>query len=233
MGGVAQSELAATVTKGRGFGFLGVVREPLDLIASEVSALRARGIEHFGLNLILRATDPALLEEQVSACCIDLGVPVVDLFWDVALKLVVRLRAAAIIVVCQVGSRAEAQAVAQAGAQVLIAQGVEAGGHVRGDRPVHELVPEIVAETGLPVLAAGGLADGVDLAAVLSLGAHGGVFGMALIATPKSFACDYHKRRLIDACDEDTVLTDAFHINWPRGAKVRVIANRRDARGAR
>jgi NAD(P)H-dependent flavin oxidoreductase YrpB (nitropropane dioxygenase family) len=70
LGGVAQSELAATVTKGRGFGFLGVVREPVDLIASELSALRARGIERFGVNLIPRTTDPALLEEQVSACCI-------------------------------------------------------------------------------------------------------------------------------------------------------------------
>ena len=76
---------------------------------------------------------------------------------------------------CQVGSRAEAQAVEQAGAQVLIAQGVEAGGHVRGDRPLHELLPKIAAETGLPVLAAGGLVDGADLATVLALGAQGAV----------------------------------------------------------
>ena len=224
MGGVARSELVAAVTEGGGFGFLGMVREPVDLIRSEVSALRAHGIERFGVNLIPRATDPALLEAQVSAC-IDLGVPVVGLFWNVALKLVARLRAAGVVVVCQVGSRAEAQAVEQAGAHVLIAQGVEAGGHVRGDRPLHELVPEIVAETRLPVFAAGGLADGADLATMLSLGAQGAVFGTALIATPESFAHDYHKRRLIDACDEDSVLTDAFHINWPRGAKVRVLAN--------
>ena len=86
-------------------------------------------------------------------------------------------------------------------------------------------MPEIVAETGLPVLAAGGLVDGADLATVLSLGAQGAVFGTALIATPESFAHGYHKQRLIDAGDGDTVLTDAFHINWPRGAKVRVLAN--------
>ncbi len=224
MGGIARSELVAAVTEGGGFGFLGMVREPVDLIRAEATALRARGIQRFGVNLIPRATDPALLEAQVSAC-IDLGVPVVGLFWDVALKLVARLRAAGITVVCQVGSRAEAQAVEQAGAQVLIAQGVEAGGHVRGDRPLHELVSEIVVETGLPVLAAGGLAGGADLATVLSLGAQGAVFGTALIATPESFAHPYHKQRLIDAGDGDTVLTDAFHINWPRGANVRVLAN--------
>jgi len=224
MGGVARSELVAAVTEAGGFGFLGMVREPVPLIVSEVSALRARGIERFGVNLVPAATNPTLLEAQVSAC-IDLNVPVVGLFWDVPLGLVARLRAAGITVVCQVGSRAEAQAGEQAGAAIIIAQGVEAGGHVRGDRPLHELVPEIAAETALPVLAAGGLADGADLATMLSLGAQGGVFGTALIATPESYAHDYYKQRLIDAEDEDTVLTDAFHLNWPRGAKTRVLAS--------
>ena len=115
----------------------------------------------------------------------------------------------------------------QAGAQVLIAQGVEAGGHVRGYRPLHELLPEIAAETGLPVLAAGGLVDGADLATVLSLGAQGAVFGTALIATPKSFAHSYHKQRLIEAGDGDTVLCDAFHINWPRGEPARLATTAR------
>ena len=108
---------------------------------------------------------------------------------------------------------------------MLIAQGIEAGGHVRGDRPLYDLIPEIVDETKLPVLAAGGLVDGADFATVLSFGAQGAVFGTALIATPQSFAHGYHKQRLIDAQDGDTVLTDAFHINWPPGAKVRALAN--------
>lgn len=224
MGGVARSELVAAVTEAGGFGFLGMVREPVAMIHSEVSALRRRGLERFGVNLIPAATDSALLEAQISAC-IDLNVPVVGLFWDISLKLVARLRAARIIVACQVGSPAEAQTVEQAGAQIIIAQGIEAGGQVRGDRPLHDLLPEIVAETALPVVAAGGLADGADLATVLSFGAQGALFGTALIATPESYAHDYHKQRLIDAKEEDTLLTDAFHINWPRGAKVRVLAN--------
>lgn len=224
MGGVARSELVAAVTEAGGFGFLGMVREPVDLIHSEVAALRARRIERFGVNLIPAATDAMLLEAQISAC-INLSVPVIGLFWDTPLTLVSRLRAAGVIVVCQVGSRAEAQAVEQAGAQALVAQGVEAGGHVRGDRPLYDLIPEIVEETKLPVLAAGGLVDGGDLATVLSLGAQGAVFGTALIATPESFAHDYHKQRLVDAKIGHAVLTDAFHINWPSGAKVRVLAN--------
>ena len=232
MGGVARSELVAAVTEAGGFGFLGMVREPVPLIRSEVAALRARKIERFGVNLIPASTDATLLEAQVAAC-IELGVPVISLFWDLSLKLVARLRAAGIIVVCQVGSAAEAQAAEEAGAQVLIAQGIEAGGHVRGDCPLFDLLPEIAARTALPVLAAGGLADGADLAAVLSLGAEGAVFGTALIATVESFAHDYHKQCLVAASGDDTVLTDVFHVNWPRGAKVRVLANSvtRGARG--
>jgi nitronate monooxygenase len=224
MGGVARSELVAAVTKGGGFGFLGMVREPVELIRAQVSALRTQGIEQFGVNLIPNATEPGLLEAQVSAC-IELGVPVVGLFWGADAQLVARLRAAGIVAVCQIGSRTEARDAERAGAQALIAQGVEAGGHVRGERPLRKLIPEVLADTALPVLAAGGLADGADLAAVLSLGAQGAVFGTALIATPEAFAHDYHKQRLIEANGGDTLLTEAFHINWPRGAKVRVIAN--------
>jgi nitronate monooxygenase len=224
MGGVARSELVAAVTKGGGFGFLGMVREPVTLIRSEVEALRELGVERFGVNLIPAATERALLEAQILAC-LELNVPVVGLFWDVAPSLVRRLRDAGIIVACQVGSLDEARAAEDAGAQILIAQGVEAGGHVRGNRPLSELLPEIAEQTNVPVLAAGGLGDGADLVTALSLGAQGGVFGTALIATSESFAHDHHKRRLVDADGEDTVLTDVFHINWPLGAKVRVLAN--------
>jgi nitronate monooxygenase len=224
MGGVARLELIAAVTKAGGFGFLGMVRAPVTLIRSEVEALHARNVQRFGVNLTPAATDRALLDAQVLAC-IEFGVPVVGLFWDVPLPLVQRLRDAEIIVVCQVGSLAEARAVEHAGAKVLIVHGVEAGSHVRGDTPLHELLPEIAEQTDVPVLAAGGLTDGTDLAMVLSLGAEGGVFGTALIVTPQSFAHDYHKQRLVDADGEETVLTDAFHVNWPRGATARVLAN--------
>lgn len=224
MGGVARAELAAAVADAGGFGFLGMVREPVALIRSEVAALRARGITRFGVNVIPAATDPVLLDAQVAAC-LELAVPVIGLFWNLDAVLVQRLRAAGVVVVCQVGAVDEARAAEQAGAQALIVQGVEAGGHVRGTRPLLELLPEIVAVAEAPVLAAGGLADGADLATVMALGAQGGVFGTALMATHESFAHDHHKQRLVSARDGDTRLTEAFHLNWPRGAKVRVLAN--------
>lgn len=224
MGGVARNELVTAVSRAGGFGFLGMVREPVERIRAEVQAVRAAGVERFGVNLIPGGTDPALLDAQIETLIV-LAVPVVGLFWDVPAALVGRLRAAGLRVVCQVGSADEARAAQQAGADALIAQGVEAGGHVRGERPLHALLGELVPAVSVPVLAAGGLADGADVATVLALGAQGAVFGTALIATPESFAHDFHKRRLIDACAEDTLLTQDFHINWPAGAKVRVLAN--------
>lgn len=224
MGGVARAELVTAVSRAGGFGFLGMVREPIERIRAEVAAVRAAGVEHFGVNLIPAGTDPALLAAQIETL-IALAVPVVGLFWDVPAPLVGRLRAAGLRVVCQVGAVDEARAAEAAGADALIAQGVEAGGHVRGDQPLHALLGELLPAVSVPVLAAGGLADGADVATVLALGAQGAVFGTALIATEESFAHDYHKQRLVTATAADTLLTEDFHINWPPGAKVRVLAN--------
>jgi nitronate monooxygenase len=224
MGGVARSELVAAVTEAGGFGFLGMVREPVELIRAEVGQLRASNIARFGVNLIPAATPPDLLNAQIDAC-IELKVPVVALFWDLSTETVRRLRLAGITVVCQIGSVHEAIAAADAGCGAIIAQGCEAGGHVRGDSPLELLLPDVVAAVDCPVLAAGGIGDGSDVASVMALGAEGVVLGTALLATDESFAHSYHKERLIAAKDSDTVLTDVFHINWPPGAKVRVLTN--------
>jgi nitronate monooxygenase len=103
-----------------------MVREPVALIRSEVAALRGRGMERFGVNLIPAATDAALLEAQISTC-LELLVRVMGLFWDMPITPVQRLRDAGIVIVCQVGSLPEAHAVEHAGAQVVIAQYIEAG----------------------------------------------------------------------------------------------------------
>jgi nitronate monooxygenase len=223
MGGVARSELVAAVTQAGGFGFLGMVRESPDLIRAEIEAVRSRTTRPFGVNLVPAATKPARLDAELDAC-IQARVHAVALFWDLSVETVQRLRGAGILVVCQVGSRAEAVAAAAAGADILIAQGLEAGGHVRGRTALHTLLAEVVAAVDIPVLAAGGITDGADLAAAMALGAQGGVVGTAFLATTESFAHDYHKRRVVDA-DGATVHTEAFHINWPEGAAVRVLPN--------
>ena len=115
----------------------------------------------------------------------------------------------------------------------MIAQGFEAGGHVRGTSPLADLVAEVVARLDVPVLAAGGIVDGKGLAAALRRGAQGAVIGTGFLATQESFAHDYHKTRLVESKSGDTVHTEAFHINWPKGAAVRVLPEQRDARRTR
>jgi nitronate monooxygenase len=126
MGGVARSELVTAVTNAGGFGFLGMVREPPSLIRQEVEAVRLATSRRFGINLISAATDSDLLERQLRMC-IDLAVPVVALFWELVPGVVERLCDAGILVVYQVGSAKEGELVQRAGAQILIAQGIEAG----------------------------------------------------------------------------------------------------------
>ena len=224
MGGVARSELVAAVTKAGGFGFLGMVRESPLLIASEIAAVRAATDRDFGVNLIPAATKPDLLEAEI-AVVLAHRVPVVCLFWDLSANLVKRLRDAGILVVCQIGSPREAEEAEAVGAQILIAQAVEAGGHVRGTIPRRELVRDVVKAAQIPVLAAGGMHSGRDLIEMLDLGAQGIVLGTALLATEESFAHAYHKQRIVEAEPGDTIRTQDFHVNWPRGAHVRVLAN--------
>ncbi len=224
MGGVARFELALAVTRARGFGFLGMVREPPELIRREVEAMRRGTPRPFGVNLIPAATPPDLLEAQVRTC-IELRVQVMALFWDLRPDLVRRFCDAGMVVICQVGSAGEGRAAEGAGADALIAQGVEAGGHVRGTTPLRTVLSELVPSCSVPVLAAGGMVDGRDLVDVLRLGAQGVVIGTAFVAAPESFAHDYHRQRIVEAASGDTILTDMFHINWPIGAPVRVLKN--------
>jgi nitronate monooxygenase len=223
MGGVARSELVAAVTEAGGFGFLGMVRESPRLIHREIAAVRARTARPFGVNLIPAATDPELFEAELNAC-LDARVHAVALFWDVSRETVKRLRGEGMLAACQVGSVAEAISAEDAGADILILQGVQAGGHVRGVTPTADLLAAVAPAVAAPVLAAGGLADGRDLAAMLALGAQGAVFGTAFLATEESFAHTYHKQRIVEASG-DTVRTQAFHLNWPPGAYVRVLPN--------
>ncbi|WDR06902.1 nitronate monooxygenase [Devosia rhodophyticola] len=228
MGGVSRSELVAAVTAAGGFGFLGMVREPVALIEQEIADLRQRGVNNFGVNLIPAATEPRLLTAQVDAC-IRLGVPTVGLFWDIDRAVIERCKKAGIKVVYQIGSTAEAIAAAEAGADIIIAQGQEAGGHVRGTQHLHRLLSEVVEAVNVPVAAAGGMATGRDLICAMALGAQGMVMGTALMATRESFAHPFHKQALLDAAAGDTRLTTRFHVNWPPGAAVRVLKSALEA----
>jgi len=224
MGGVARADLVAAVSAAGGFGFLGMVRESAERIHGEIAAVREATTREFGVNLIPAATDPDLLMSELAAVIVE-RVAAVTLFWDLRPEVVRRLREAGCLVLCQVGSVREGQEAQAAGAHIAIAQGIEAGGHVRGLTPLAELVPAMVARLGIPILAAGGIVNGAGLAAALGWGAQGVVIGTGFLATRESFAHDYHKRRILEAKPGETVHTEVFHVNWPRGAAVRVLPN--------
>ncbi|MDP0926376.1 nitronate monooxygenase [Paracoccus onubensis] len=224
MGGVARWELAAAIAEAGGYATLGMVREDPALIASEIKALRAATDRPFAVNLIPSATDPELLDAQIQ-CCLDLGIDAFSFFWDVMPEIIERVKAAGCLVLHQVGTLDAASKAEKAGVDVLIAQGVEAGGHVHGRSAGLELARSVRAGSKLPVALAGGISTGRDLATALMAGLDGVQCGTAFLATDESFAHDYHKTRVTSATGEDTILTDAFVLNWPKGAAVRVIAN--------
>ncbi|WP_138934322.1 NAD(P)H-dependent flavin oxidoreductase [Roseovarius arcticus] len=224
MGGVARWELSAAVANAGGFPSLGMVRESPELITSEVTALRAATDRPFAVNLIPAATDPALLDAQITRC-LELGVTAFSFFWDVMPNVVGRIKNEGALVLHQVGTADQARKAEAAGADVIIAQGIEAGGHVHGRMGSFALAEAILARTRLPVVVSGGISTGRGLASALALGAQGVQCGTAFLATNESFAHTDHKQRVVDADGDDTVLTDVFVLNWPKGAAVRVIAN--------
>ncbi len=227
MGGVARSGLAAAVANAGGFPVMGMVREPVALIEREVAALRAatRADLHFAINLIPGSCEPALLRAAVAAC-LRLKVPAMVLFWEVDRELVRRLKGEGVQVIHQVGSCRDAEAALEAGCDALVAQGVEAGGHVRGEVSTFALLPEVVALAGdVPVAASGGIASGAGLVAALALGAQAVSLGSAFLATTESFAHPHHRQRVVEARAEDTLRTTVFARNWKITAPVRVLPN--------
>ena len=224
MGGVARSELAAAVANAGGFPTLGMVREAPSLIAPEIRAYRRLSNRPFAVNLIPAATDPDLLDQQIETC-LAMEVAVFSFFWDVVPEAIARVKTAGALLLHQVGTLRAAREAEAAGADVLIAQGRDAGGHVHGRIPTFELLPAVLDTTALPVVASGGISNGKGLARALSFGAQGVQCGTAFLATAESFAHDYHKQRVVTARGEDTVLTDGFVLNWPKGSVVRVLRN--------
>ena len=224
MGGVARSELAAAVCEAGAYGCLGMVREKPNLITREIAAVRQRTSRPFGVNLIPAATDPVLFDEELAAC-LEAKVHALVYFWDVVPQAVAKAKSAGCRVLYQVGSLEQAIAAEAAGADAVIVQGVEAGGHVHGHVTSLVLLPQVARALRVPVIGSGGFASGASLVAALALGAEGIHCGTAFIPADESFAHDIHKDKVIEATSRETVHTDAYAINWPPDSPVRVIVS--------
>src|SRR5262245_7821144 len=220
-GGTAGSELAAAVSEAGGLGLLGMGGVPAPAIREQIRDTRTRTSKPFGVGLLL----PMLQGGEVEAC-IEERVPVLLLFWGEMAPHVALAKRAGVRVFAQVGSVAEAKAAAAAGVDAIVAQGFEAGGHVRGTFSLAALVPAVVqAVAPLPVVAAGGIANGRGLVAALGLGAQAALMGTRFVASEESRAASEYKQRVVRARAEDTVHTKLFDIGWP-DATHRVLRNR-------
>jgi NAD(P)H-dependent flavin oxidoreductase YrpB (nitropropane dioxygenase family) len=225
MGGVARAELVAAVSNAGGLGMLGMVRMPPDFIREQIRQTRALTQRPFGVNLVPPVVTASSFEAQLEVC-LEERVPVVSLFWCDPAPFVERCHAAGILVMLQVGSLEEARHAAAAGVDLIVAQGVEAGGHVRGQTGLLPFLATVVdAVSPVPVIAAGGIVDGKGLAAVLALGAEGVWVGTRFVASKESEAHPEYKKRLLGAAATDTVYTEAFHVGWPPRSPHRVLRN--------
>lgn len=178
-------------------------------------------LKPFGVNILL----PLLQEGQIETC-LDEKIPILVLFWGDPTPYVEEAHRCGTKVFIQVGSVEEARAAAAAGVDAIIAQGVEAGGHVNSTTSLSTIVPAVVeAVKPLPVIAAGGIANGRGMVAALSLGAQGVSLGTRFLCSTEAQVIAEYKERVVKSRAEDTVYTSLFDIGWP-DAPHRVLRNK-------
>jgi NAD(P)H-dependent flavin oxidoreductase YrpB (nitropropane dioxygenase family) len=223
MGAVSPPELAAAVSNAGGLGMVGTARagagtlQALDRLIDQTQALTSRP---FGVNFLIAPetmgnTDPGCFALAARRA------RVVEFFWawpDPALVETVHAEGA--LVSWQVGSKEEALAAAAAGVDLVIAQGVGAGGHVRGTMGGLALLDEVLDAVRVPVLAAGGIGTGRALAAVLAVGADGARIGTRFVAATESDAHPDYLTALIEAGPEDSVHARVFVVGWDAPGRV-------------
>ncbi|MGI5213154.1 NAD(P)H-dependent flavin oxidoreductase [Plantactinospora sp. CA-290183] len=220
IGSATTPELAAAVSAAGGLGTLALTWATVDESRERIRRVRRLTDRPFGVNLVL---DFPVAEHL--AACLDEGVPVLSTFWGDPGRVHPAIRAAGALHVHSVGSVAEARRAAEVGVDAVVAQGWEAGGHVRGEVATMALVPAVVdAVHPVPVLAAGGIADGRGLAAALALGAQAGWLGTRFVAAAEAGSHPVYRDRVLAATVADTVHTRCFDGGWPDAAH-RVLRN--------
>jgi nitronate monooxygenase len=227
MWGVGGGKLARAITAAGGLGIIGVGSDaPTSYIERESEIARGEDNGRFGLALFVWAIErrPELLDVAIAA-----KPEVLSLSFGSPQPYVARAHAAGILVAAQVGSVETAREAEAAGVDFIVAQGTEAGGHT-GHVGTLPLLQAVLDEVHVPVLAAGGIASGRGLAAVLAAGAAGAWMGTAFLACPECSNTEEARQRVVDARETDTVLTSLFDrvqgLAWPPQYPGRALRNR-------
>ena len=211
--------LAAAVSNAGGCGVIGLSSVPAERIGDVIRDTRALTKRPFGANMIIAALTKPELADVVRTrvrAILDARVPLLVLFWGDPSEFVADAHRAGTLVLVQVGSVDEARAAARAGVDAVIAQGVEAGGHVRSRVSLSTLLPAVVdAVSPLPVLASGGIADGRGLVAALDLGAQAVSLGTRFVASVESNVVPEYRDRIVRARASDAVFyEDLYDVGW-------------------
>ncbi|MGQ4615894.1 nitronate monooxygenase [Nocardia sp. R7R-8] len=224
MGGVAGGRLAAAVTAAGGLGMIGMGSAG-SVRALEGELPHVRDIDGpFGIGLVdwVVAAQPRLLEVAIEA-----RPALISVSFGEDLNWAARVADAGIVPATQVYSGEEARRAQAAGVGILVARGVEGGGHGAANASLLPLLAEVLDAVSVPVLAAGGIGAPRDLAAVLRAGAGGAWLGTCLAACSESLLSDAGRRALIGARGDDTVLTRAYDVGmelpWPARFPARVL----------
>ncbi len=225
MGDTAGGRLAAAVSDAGGFGFIGGGYGDVAWLERE---LRNAGNARVGIGFITfaLAEHPEVLEVALAANPV-----AVQLSFGDPRPYASAVKAAGVLLACQVQSRDEIEHALEAGADLLIAQGQDAGGHGRPGRATMGLVPSVVDRAGeIPVVAAGGIADGRGLAAALSLGGAGVSMGTRFLASAEALSTPAEREALVRHRAEDTIRTPVIDLirgpSWPTGYDGRAVKNR-------
>lgn len=202
MAWVAEHNLAAGVSEAGGLGIIAAGNATSDIVRNEIRQVKEKTDKPFGVNIMLLSPHAA----EIASLVIEEKVPVVTTGAGNPERFLKDWKAAGITVIPVVASVALAKRMERSGADALVAEGCEAGGHI-GELTTMALIPQIVDAVSIPVIAAGGVGDGRGLAAILMLGAKGAQVGTRFVVSHESIVHDNYKKRIISSKDIDTTVT--------------------------
>jgi NAD(P)H-dependent flavin oxidoreductase YrpB (nitropropane dioxygenase family) len=210
MGGVTTPQLAVAVAETGGVGMLAGVAIPAPVLEQMLDWMRSRTKGVFGVNFLMHFLD----REALAIAARESNI--VDFFYgDPDASLVGIVHEGGALAAWQVGSTAEALAAVEAGCDFVVAQGIEAGGHVRGQVGLLPLLEDLLPAVDIPVVATGGIGTGRSMAAALAAGAAAVRVGTRFLVADETDAHPAYVDAIIRAGPEDTALTDRFSVMWP------------------
>ncbi|MBP3927025.1 MAG: enoyl-[acyl-carrier-protein] reductase FabK [Clostridium sp.] len=216
MAWVAEQHLAAAVSEAGGLGLLGGASAPGEVIREEIREVKKLTKKPFGVNVMLMSPHA----DEVAKVVVKEGIKVVTTGAGIPAKYMPMWKEAGVKVIPVVASVAQAKMMEKAGADAVVAEGMESGGHI-GETTTMALVPQVVDAVSIPVIAAGGIGDGRGVAAAFMLGAEAVQVGTRFVVAKESIVHANYKERVIKAKDIDSTITGVSH-----GHPVRCLRNK-------